>query len=121
MNISMRLFLIIFQQYILINRLVFISVLHLYQSLRVQLDLCLFFPEKENPLLLLLLLLLPFSTPVFLAMVLSAAGMQSQQISENLVGFLPQENLTFLQQQLPPFLHPCLFYKHTGVSSSFGF
>ena len=117
MNISMRLFLTIFQQYILINRLVFISVLRLYQSLRVQLDLCLFFQEKENPLLLLL----PFSTPVFLAMVLSAAGMQSQQISENLVGFLPQENLTFLQQQLPPFLHPCLFYKHTGVSSSFGF
>ena len=26
-----------------------------------------------------------------------SAGMQSQQISENLVGFLPQENLTFLQ------------------------
>ena len=27
----------------------------------------------------------------------STFGMQSQQISENLVGFLPQENLTFLQ------------------------
>ena len=53
-----------------------------------------------------------FSSSFFWLWFSVRAGMQSQQISENLVGFLPQENLTFLQQQASSF-SPCLFYTLT--------